>query len=31
LGSGKRSLVRDGKFDARYHITVPADLAESKA
>jgi hypothetical protein len=31
LGSGKRSLVRDGKFDARYQITVPADPAESTA
>ena len=31
LGSGKRSLVSEGKFDARYQITVPADLAESKA
>jgi hypothetical protein len=29
LGSGKRSLVRNGKFDARYQITVPADPAES--
>ena len=31
LGSGKRSLVREGKFDVHYQITVPADLAESKA
>jgi hypothetical protein len=31
LGSGKRSLVREGKFDARYQITVPADSAESSA
>lgn len=31
LGSGKRSLVPKGKFDARYQITVPADSAESHA
>ena len=31
LGSGKRSLVREGKFDARYQITVPADPVESGA
>ena len=31
LGSGKRSLVREGKFDARYQITVPADPAGSNA
>ena len=31
LGSGKRSLVSEGKFDAHYQITVPAELAESKA
>jgi hypothetical protein len=29
LGSGKRSLVPNGKFDARYQITVPADPPES--
>ncbi len=26
LGAGKRMLVRGGKFDSRYRITVPADL-----
>ena len=26
LGSGKRMLVRGGKFDAKYGITVPGDL-----
>ena len=26
LGSGKRALVRGGKLDAKYKITVPADL-----
>jgi Transcriptional regulator, AbiEi antitoxin, Type IV TA system/Transcriptional regulator, AbiEi antitoxin N-terminal domain len=31
LGSGKRSLVREGKFDARYQITVPSDPVESGA
>jgi hypothetical protein len=31
LGRGKRSLVREGKFDARYQITVPADPVESGA
>jgi Transcriptional regulator, AbiEi antitoxin, Type IV TA system/Transcriptional regulator, AbiEi antitoxin N-terminal domain len=31
LGSGKRSLVREGKYDARYQITVPADSADSNA
>jgi hypothetical protein len=31
LGSGKRSLVRDGKFDSRYRITVPAETAEGGA
>jgi hypothetical protein len=31
LGSGKRSLVREGKFDARYQITVPADPVERGA
>jgi hypothetical protein len=31
LGRGKRSLVRKGKFDARYQITVPADPVESGA
>jgi hypothetical protein len=29
LGSGKRSLVSEGKFDARYQITVPTDSADS--
>lgn len=29
LGSGKRLLVRGGRLDARYAITVPADLEES--
>lgn len=28
LGSGKRVLVRGGKLDAKYHITLPADLDE---
>ena len=26
LGRGKRALVRGGKFDAKYQITVPVDL-----
>lgn len=26
LGSGKRVLVKGGKLDSRYHITVPPDL-----
>jgi len=26
LGSGKRMLVRGGKFDRTYQITVPEDL-----
>ncbi len=26
LGSGKRVLVKGGKLDPRYNITVPADL-----
>ncbi len=26
LGAGKRVLVRDGRLDSRYQITVPADL-----
>jgi hypothetical protein len=28
LGSGKRVLVKGGKLDPRYKITVPADLEE---
>lgn len=28
LGSGKRSLFPGGKLDAKYHITLPADLDE---
>jgi len=28
LGSGKRSLVKGGRLDKRYNITVPADLVE---
>jgi len=31
LGSGKRSLVREGRFDSRYLITVPVKQPESKA
>ncbi len=26
IGSGKRVLVKGGKLDKRYHITVPGDL-----
>jgi hypothetical protein len=26
LGSGKRVLVKGGKLDPRYNITVPSDL-----
>jgi len=29
LGSGKRVLVRGGKLDSRYNITVPSDLGAS--
>lgn len=28
LGSGKRSIFPGGKLDAKYHITLPADLGE---
>lgn len=28
IGSGKRSLVKGGRLDKRYNITVPADLVE---
>jgi hypothetical protein len=28
LGSGKRALFPGGKLDAKYHITLPADLVE---
>jgi len=28
LGSGKRSVFPGGKLDAKYHITLPADLGE---
>jgi len=31
LGSGKRSLVSDGKFDPRYLITVPAEPSDTEA
>jgi len=29
LGSGKRMLVKDGRYDPTYEITVPKDLAEA--
>jgi hypothetical protein len=28
LGRGKRVLVRDGKLNAKYQITLPPDLDE---
>lgn len=31
LGSGKRSLVRDGKFNSKYLITVPAEPSANGA
>lgn len=30
LGSGKRMLVKEGKFDAAYQITVPKELGEAR-
>ena len=29
LGSGKRMLVKDGRYDPTYEITVPKELAEA--
>ena len=30
LGRGKKSLVRGGRYDAKYMITVPGDLDGSR-